>query len=113
MPQRSTASPVFWLALLLSPFAAHADDAPAGPRLRPLDMAVLAGTCVNCHGPDGRSTAAIPSLRDQSAKHLLERMQAFKSGRAPDATVMTRLMKGYDDAQIRALAQWFAGKEGK
>ena len=32
---------------------------------------------------------------------------------APDATVMTRLMKGYDDAQIEALAQWFASEEGR
>ena len=34
-------------------------------------------------------------------------MQAFKDGTATDATVMTRLMKGYDAAQIAALAQWF------
>jgi hypothetical protein len=26
---------------------------------------------------------------------------------------MTRLMKGYDDAQVEALAQWFADKEGR
>ena len=40
-------------------------------------------------------------------------MRAFRAGQAPDATVMSRLMKGYDDAQIEALAQWFAAKEGR
>lgn len=40
-------------------------------------------------------------------------MKSFKNGEAPDSTVMTRLMKGYDDAQIHALSQWFSAKETK
>lgn len=95
-----------WLALLLaSPLA--------GAQPGALDAAVLAGTCFNCHGPDGRSAGAIPSLQGRSAAELRQRLHAFQRGQAPDATVMTRLMKGYDDAQIEALAQWFARKEGQ
>ena len=45
-----------------------------------------------------------PSLRGHTAGYLLQRLQAFRTGQAPDATVMTRLMKGYDDAQVEALA---------
>lgn len=71
-------------------------------------VSVLAGTCVNCHGPNGKSSTAIPSLAGQSQERLLARMQAFKAGTAADATVMTRLMKGYDAQQIKALAQWFS-----
>ena len=96
----------FWLALLLAPLA-------AGAQLRVQDASVLAGTCVNCHGPEGRSAGAIPSLRGHTAGYLLQRLRAFRAGQAPDATVMTRLMKGYDDAQIEALAQWFASQEGR
>jgi len=96
----------FALALLLAPLAAGAQ-----PRVQ--DASVLAGTCVNCHGPEGRSTGAIPSLRGHTAGYLLQRLRAFRAGQAPDATVMTRLMKGYDDAQIEALAQWFASQEGR
>ncbi|GAB2738622.1 hypothetical protein GCM10027019_18280 [Melaminivora jejuensis] len=96
----------FWLALLLaSPFASAQPGA--------LDTAVLAGTCFNCHGPDGRSAGALPSLQGRSPAELRQRLHAFQRGQAPDATVMTRLMKGYDDAQIEALAQWFARKEGQ
>ena len=59
------------------------------------------------------SAGAIPSLRGHTAGYLLQRLQAFRTGQAPDATVMTRLMKGYDDAQVEALAHWFADKEGR
>lgn len=90
-----------------APSAATASSATAaGPSVQ--DIALVAGTCANCHGPDGRSTGGIPSLRGVHERHLLARMQAFKAGTATDATVMTRLMKGYDDAQIHALAQWFS-----
>ena len=96
----------FALALLFAPLA-------VGAQLRVQDASVLAGTCLNCHGPEGRSAGAIPSLRGHTAGYLLQRLQAFRTGQAPDATVMTRLMKGYDDAQVEALAHWFADKEGR
>lgn len=109
MPMPFTLWPrrALWLALLLAPLA-------AGAQPRAQDVSVLAGTCFNCHGPGGRSPGGgIPSLRGQAAAHLLQRMQSFQAEQAADATVMTRLMKGYDDAQLQALAQWFAAPEGQ
>ena len=97
----------FALALLL------AAAAPSFAQVRLQDASVLAGTCVNCHGSEGRATGAIPALRGHTASYLLQRLRAFRARQAPDATVMTRLMKGYDDAQIEALAQWFASEEGR
>ena len=94
----------FWLALLLAPLA-------AGAQLRAQDVSVLAGTCFNCHGPDGRPPGAIPELRGRGADDLLQRMRAFQAGTVPGATVMPRLMKGYDDAQLQALARWFAAPQ--
>lgn len=77
-----------------------------------LDQALLAGTCVTCHGPGGRppagATGGIPTLRGQSSAALLARMQAFKAGSVAGATVMPLLMQGYDAAQMQALADWFA-----
>ena len=104
--------PALWLAAaLLAPAAMAQNAAPAavpdaGTSVQ--DISLIAGTCANCHGPNGRSTGGIPTLRGVGERHLLARMQAFKAGTATDATVMTRLMKGYDDAQIQALAQWFS-----
>lgn len=102
-------------AATLAPAAAMASPAaPATPvaSLRAQDVAVLAASCANCHGPDGRSTGSIPQLRGLPEAHLLQRLQAFKAGTAKDATVMTRLAKGYDDEQLKALAAWFS-KKGK
>lgn len=96
----------FWLALLLAPLA-------AGAQMRAQDVSVLAGTCFNCHGPDGRSTGGIPGLRGRTADDLLQRMRAYRADPVPGATVMPRLMKGYDDAQLQALAQWFASTEAR
>lgn len=96
---------------------AQAASAPesASPRaLSTADVALLAAACANCHGPDGRSTGGIPSLRDQDPAHLLARMEALRSARpAVDATVMPRLLKGYDSAELQALARWFGRKESR
>lgn len=102
-----------WLAAaLMAPAVMAQTAAPAASPLSVQDVSVIAGTCANCHGPNGQSTGGIPNLRGANERHLLARLQAFKAGTAADATVMTRLMKGYDDAQIAALAQWFS-KEAK
>lgn len=82
--------------------AAHAQD------LDPAAVQVLAGPCANCHGPDGRSPGAIPSIAGLPEADAVRRMLTFRDGTDPSATVMPRLMKGYDEAEIRALARWFA-----
>jgi cytochrome c553 len=38
---------------------------------------------------------------------MVEQLKAFKAGSRP-ATVMHQLAKGYSDAQIEAVAGWFA-----
>ncbi|WP_313298624.1 c-type cytochrome [Diaphorobacter sp.] len=109
-----------WLGLLLaSPLVAHAaSSAPStsstpSTSLTPQDVALLAASCINCHGPQGQSRGGIPPLAGQTQAHLRQRMLDFQAGTATDATVMTRLMKGYDSAQIEALAQWFSGALAK
>ena len=97
-----------WPLLTLAAAASAHAAGDTAPSLRAQDVAVLAASCANCHGPDGRSTSGTPTLRGLPEAHLLQRLQAFKAGTAADATVMTRLMKGYDDAQIQALAEWFS-----
>lgn len=109
MPPTLAPWPATWLALALAaPLAAAAQTAPATSTFKALDVAVLAGTCANCHGPQGLSTGGTPTLRGVDADHLLQRMLAFKANRAADATIMNRLMQGYDEAQIQALAAWFS-----
>ncbi len=69
----------------------------------------VAANCANCHGTDGRSRGAIPSLAGQDAQVIVQRMKEFRDGRRA-ATVMQQLAKGYTDAQIEAAAAYFAAQ---
>ena len=73
------------------------------------DVTIIAGACANCHGTDGRSPGGIPSLAGRPAEILKTQMLAFKSeSPPPGTTIMNRLAKGYSDAEIEALAQYFS-----
>ena len=69
--------------------------------------AVLAATCNNCHGPDGLSPGAMPSLDKLDTATMIDKLKGFRSGTL-EATVMARIAKGYTDAEIDALGKSFA-----
>ena len=85
---------------------AQAQDAKATPQWRS-----LAANCAQCHGTAGRPppTSIMPVLAGQPEAYLVEQMTAFKSGARP-GTVMPQIAKGYNDAQIRQLAAYFAAQ---
>lgn len=101
-------------AIRISGIAALALAALAGPRLaaadQPLfDVTVLAGACANCHGTDGHSPGSIPSIAGRPEVALKQQLLAFKSDTPPaGTTVMGRLVKGYSDEQLSALAKHFS-----
>lgn len=72
----------------------------------------LAATCANCHGTDGRAAAgsSLPSIAGQERSYLVAQLKAFRDGSRP-ATVMHQLTKGYKDAQIEQLADYFAAQK--
>jgi len=73
------------------------------------DVTVLAATCANCHGTDGRSPGSIPTIAGRPEAILASQLNAFKSDNPPaGTTVMNRLTKGLSDAQIGALATHFS-----
>lgn len=84
--------------------------AGAGPAsaLSENEVSVLAGTCANCHGTDGRSPGAIPAIAGQDYDILREQLLAFKAGEVEGATVMTRHATGYTDEELDALARYFS-----
>ena len=73
----------------------------------PARGAALAHACVTCHGPEGRSQGAIPSLTTLSSADITTALQAFRAETRP-STVMHRIAKGLDDADITAVATYFA-----
>ena len=67
----------------------------------------LAHACVTCHGPDGRSQGAIPSLATLPSADIITALQAFRA-ETRQGTVMHRIAKGLDDTDITAVATYFA-----
>lgn len=83
--------------------AAQADEtAPAN----------LVNQCAACHGPGGKSPGPIPAIAGKTEAELAQKLTAFKAGKAtdatPTATVMTRLVQGYSDAEVAAIAKYVA-----
>ncbi len=76
--------------------SAHAD-----PRAR-----FIASNCSYCHGPDGHSRGAIPSLAGLEAKYFVDQMKAFRDGSRP-GTVMQKHAMGYTDAEYEMMGKWF------
>lgn len=74
------------------------------------DGRLLAMSCMNCHGPGGKSPGDIPSIAGKSEDFLKGALIDFRDGKrtGASATVMTRLAKGYSDAEIDAVAKYVA-----
>lgn len=71
----------------------------------------LAAACAICHGTDGRAaTRDVVALAGLPREHVASQMRAFRDG-TRQATVMHQIAKGYNDAQIDALAAWFAAQK--
>ena len=69
--------------------------------------AMLSNSCAACHGTDGKSPGAIPSIHDKSAQFISGALTEFRSGERP-STVMGRHTRGYSDEEIRLIAEHFA-----
>ena len=90
--------------LVLQSSAACAQASPPETRARS-----LAATCANCHGTAGESSAGMPRLSGMPSAELKRAMIEYKAG-TRTGTVMPQLAKGYTDAQIDAIANWFASR---
>ncbi|HUK05493.1 MAG TPA: cytochrome C [Burkholderiales bacterium] len=73
----------------------------------------LAAGCAICHGTEGRASdqgSALIPLAGLPKDHIASQLRAFRDGKRP-ATVMQQLAKGYSDAQIDAIAAWYAARK--
>lgn len=69
-----------------------------------------AASCAACHGTDGKSDGAMPSIAGRSKADLLTLLRDFKYDKRPGATVMHQHAKGYTDAQLELLADHFSSQ---
>jgi cytochrome subunit of sulfide dehydrogenase len=88
--------------LLASGAGAHA----AGIRT----ASMLANTCAGCHGTHGASAGEfMPSISGMDKGYLYSVLSDYKSGLRP-STIMGRIMKGYTEQEIWAIAGFFADR---
>jgi cytochrome subunit of sulfide dehydrogenase len=72
----------------------------------------LANACAACHGPDGHSQGAIPSIDQLSAEEFIAALQAFRAD-SRKGTVMNRIAKGIHEVEISAMAAYFTARQGR
>jgi cytochrome c553 len=66
-----------------------------------------ASSCSGCHAAKAGVDTAVPGLAGRKAADIVAEMRAFKSGEKP-STVMGRIAKGLTDAEVEAIAAWYA-----
>jgi sulfide dehydrogenase cytochrome subunit len=70
--------------------------------------AMLANTCVGCHGTNGVSSGpAIPTIAGISKAYFTDNMKSYRDGSRP-STIMGRLAKAYTDQDINDMADYFS-----
>jgi cytochrome subunit of sulfide dehydrogenase len=91
-----------------APAAAPPVPAFAASNLSPTGVRSLAANCAACHGTNGVSAGgAIAALAGMNKEYFVNQMKLFKEGKR-EATLMHQIAKGYSDAEIAALAQYFS-----
>ena len=94
--------PALASAMLLASFVSggpvRAADAPPG-----------ASSCTGCHAAKRIPDSVIPRIAGRKADDIAKFMREYRSGAWP-SSVMGRIAKGFDDAQIDAIATWFAAQ---
>lgn len=83
---------------LLLAGAAEAAEPPPG-----------ASSCTGCHAPMSVTDSVIPRIAGRKAADIATAMREYRSGAWP-SSVMGRIAKGFDDAQVNAIAAWFAAQ---
>jgi cytochrome c553 len=68
-----------------------------------------AAACSGCHPASARVTSPVLRLNGLDQARIVRAMEDFRSGNRP-ATVMDRIAKGFTDAEIQAIAAWYASQ---
>ena len=106
------------LAACASAAAAFAQQpAPPAPAFAatnasPSGVASMAAACAMCHGSGGVPApgSAVAPLAGRPAQGTVDALKAFKEGKR-EATIMHQIAKGYSDAEIAAIAAYFAARK--
>jgi cytochrome subunit of sulfide dehydrogenase len=68
-----------------------------------------AAACSGCHPSSTRVSSPVSRLAGLDQAAIVRAMHEFRSGQRA-GTVMDRIAKGFTDAEIQAIAAWFASQ---
>jgi cytochrome c553 len=68
---------------------------------------LIAQSCAGCHGQKGSGMGRTPSIAGYDRDDFLLVWREFRSGERP-STVMGRIARGYTEAEVAALADYFS-----
>jgi cytochrome subunit of sulfide dehydrogenase len=74
-------------------------DVPATPN--------VAQGCAGCHGQAGAGMGEVPAIAGYDRAAFIAHWAAFQANERP-ATIMNRIARGYSDAEVAALADYFS-----
>jgi cytochrome c553 len=95
------------LGAVLALAAVQAATAQTTSSSTPHPGRLLASNCFQCHGTNGRSVADIERLAGKSASEVYNELREWQLKGEPDS-IMSRHAKGYTDAQMRLIADYFS-----
>lgn len=68
---------------------------------------IISSTCNSCHGPNGKSNGAIPTIAGLEKDYIVKAMKDFKAGTRP-ASVMKKHAAGYTEAEYAEMGEFFS-----
>jgi cytochrome c553 len=74
------------------------------------DNTLAIPACIDCHGSDETGGGPILPPLAQSAPYISSQIQAFRTGERNNDSVMREMAKRLSDADVKALADYFAGR---
>jgi cytochrome subunit of sulfide dehydrogenase len=77
------------------------------PPDRPLAPPLIAQACTGCHGQAGVGNGSVPKIAGYSRDLFIAQWAAFRNKERP-ATMMDRVAKGYTEAEVAQLADYFS-----
>ena len=106
-------STVFAVLALAAGTALAQQPAPA-PSFAPSNLTesgvrAMAANCSSCHGTNGHAApnSTLAGLAGRPKESLLQMLMQFRDGKKP-ATLMHQIAKGYSEAELAAMADYFS-----
>ncbi|WP_198304800.1 c-type cytochrome [Arcobacter vandammei] len=69
---------------------------------------MLSLSCANCHGTDGKSDAAIPTIAGLDKNYMYQTLLDYKAGKRVDTYMMQKHTKGFTDEELEQLSYYFS-----